>query len=280
MRTFSPLLALFAVLLACCGQASAGEAQHIAYGSDPLQTLDFWRGEGGAAPLVIYVHGGGWRRGDKEAANGEKSVHFTGEGYAFAAINYRLLPTPVEQQAADIARAIATLIRRAGELGIDPDKVVLMGHSAGAQLSALVATDPDYLQAQALAPSRLSGVILLDGAAYDVPREIAESGPSSSKPYLDVFGSEPVRQRALSPTSHAEAPNAQRFYLLYLVDRAGSEPQTRELAEGLRRAGTVVHIEGISSESHSRLNRSLGALDDPATSIVDGILYDLFRRAG
>ncbi len=118
----------------------------IAYGSDPAQKIDFWAARLPSdpamtpAPLVIFVHGGGWQRGSKDNATGRwKPAHFPGEGYAFASINYRLVPAAtVEQQAQDVAQAVKAFIERAGSLGIDRRRIVLMGHSAGAQLVALV----------------------------------------------------------------------------------------------------------------------------------------------
>ncbi len=111
--------------------------QDLAYGSDRLQRLSFWRPASKAdrpAPLILFVHGGGWKRGDRATATGRAKVsHFLGRGYAFATMNYRLVPAAtVEQQAADVASALAWLVRHAGRLEVDPKRIVLMGHSARA----------------------------------------------------------------------------------------------------------------------------------------------------
>ena len=146
-------------------------AETISYGSNALQTLDVWRAKDakGPAPLVVFVHGGGWKRGSKDNATGQfKPVHYPQLGYAFASINYRLVPdATVEQQAADVAGAVRALIDRAGALGIDRRRVVIMGHSAGAHLVALVGTDEKYLRGAGLSFSDIAGVIPIDGAAYD-----------------------------------------------------------------------------------------------------------------
>src|SRR5690606_4658044 len=122
------------------------------YGRDEAQKLDFHRARGNAraAPLVLFVHGGGWTNGSKENATGRHMApHYTGLGYNFATIDYRLVPEgTVEQQGQDVADALAYLLRRAGELGIDRSKVVLMGHSAGAHLVSLVGTDPPIFAAR------------------------------------------------------------------------------------------------------------------------------------
>jgi hypothetical protein len=121
------------------GKASAlpARAQAMSYGTDPAQVLDFWPASkspnAGRSPLIVFVHGGGWKRGSKDNATGRlKPEHYPSQGYAFASINYRLVPAAtVEQQAADAAAALKALCARAD---VDPRRLVLMGHSAGAHL--------------------------------------------------------------------------------------------------------------------------------------------------
>lgn len=263
-------------------QQSGPAGTDIAYGSDPLQHLDFWRAtrKDGAAPLVIFVHGGGWEKGDKEMARGSAKVsHSLERGYAFASVGYRLVPSAtVEQQAQDVADAIAVLVRQAPTLGIDSRRIVLMGHSAGAHLAALVGTDPRYLEEALLHPDALKGVILLDGAAYDVPRQIAEGGTFMHDRYLEAFGSDPARQKALSPTFHAAAPNAPSFLILH-VARADGTAQSEQLGEALRKAGTPAEVQGFTGsglKGHMAINRQLGEKDYPATPVVDAYLQRVF----
>lgn len=250
----------------------------IAYGPDRLQTLDFTPAQGvsAPAPLILFVHGGGWKRGDKDNATGRwKAEHFTSQGYAFASADYRLVPdATVEQQAQDVADALAALLRRAKTLGIAPGKVVLMGHSAGAHLVALVGTDPQYLRKAGLSYRDVAGVVPIDGAAYDVPEQIAESGRFMRKTYLQAFGKVRSRQLALSPTAQAAAPNAPAFLLLH-VQRPDGIAQAKELEAALRRAGTRVErdaFNGTGLRGHMEINRNLGDPDYPATPVVDAWL--------
>lgn len=263
-------------------QQSGPAGTDIAYGSDPLQHLDFWHATkaNGAAPLVIFVHGGGWEAGDKDMARGSAKVsHSLERGYAFASIGYRLVPSAtVEQQAQDVADAIAVLVRQAATLGIDTRRIVLMGHSAGAHLAALVGTDPRYLDHAHLRANALKGVILLDGAAYDVPRQIAEGGTFMHDRYLEAFGSDPARQRALSPTFHAAAPNAPSFLILHVARKDGTA-QSQQLGEALRKAGTPAEVQGFAGsglKGHMAINRQLGENAYPATPVVDAYLDRLF----
>jgi acetyl esterase/lipase len=254
-------------------------AVEMSYGRDALQKLDFWKSNKPGAPLVIYVHGGGWKRGDKRGATGQKDEHFVEQGYAFASINYRLVPAhTVEEQAGDVADAVAFLIARSESLGFDGRRVVLTGHSAGAHLVALVGTDLRYLKKAGLSRTSLRGVIPIDGAAYDVPQQIAESGRMMNDTYLQAFGRDHDRQIALSPTSQAMAPNAPAFLILH-VQRSDAVTQSKGLADALRKAGTKVEIrdfEGFGLKGHGEINHRLGDPSYPATPVVDEWLKRVF----
>jgi len=277
----SAFLAVRPVLAQRATIARLPEPQQLSYGSDPLQVMNFWRGQNANAPLILFVHGGGWARGTKENATGEAKVrHFTQLGYAFASIDYRLVPQArVEDEADDVARAVAWVIAHKAELGIDGRGIVVMGHSAGAHLAALVGTDPKYLKAHGVPMGMLAGVILLDGAGYDVPMQIDAAGPLLRRMYEQAFGLEPGRQMALSPITHVAAPNARAFLILH-VERADSERQSNMLAAALRKAGTLAEVSKIEDSSHMRLNRGLGGEDDAATALVDSFAFRAFQGAG
>jgi acetyl esterase/lipase len=260
---------------------ASGMVEH-SFGTDPLQKLDFWAAKDKAkpAPIVIFVHGGGWKRGDKRNATGAAKVtHFLEQGYAVASVNYRLVPAAkVEDQAADVASAFAWLRSNAAKLNIDPARMVLMGHSAGAHLVALVGTDPRYARAAGFALSDIRGVIPLDGAAYDVPAQIADGGRFMQDTYAEAFGSDPARQKSLSPTLHAAGPNAPAFLILH-VDRDDGKRQSEALGAALSKAGTpaqVTRIAGRGLIGHAEINRKLGQPDYPATPVVDAWLKTRF----
>ena len=262
--------------------APAPGKQTLTYGSDALQQLDYWPAQSGnkRAPLVLFVHGGGWKRGNKDNASGPwKAPHYTQAGYAYASINYRLVPAAtVEQQAADVAASLRYLIDNAARLGFDPSRIVIMGHSAGAHLVALVGTDEQYLKGVGLSFTNLDGVLPIDGAAYDVPRQIAEGGNFMNDTYVQAFGTDPARQRALSPTFQAQSPNAPAFLLIH-VQRKDGIAQNVELEAALRKGGTRVErreFPGTGLKGHGEINRNLGDPNYAATPVVDEWLKRVF----
>ncbi len=251
--------------------------QTLAYGSDSLQALDLWVPEGAKnAPLVLYVHGGGWKRGSKNNATGRAMpAHMMAQGYAFASIDYRLVPrNTVEEQASDVAAALAHILKRADSLGIDRSRVVLTGHSAGAHLAALVGTDERYLRGAGLSFADIDGVMPNDGAAYDVPAQVTTGPKLMTQTYAQAFGTDPARQAKLSPTLNAAAPNAPAFLLLH-VQRHDAIAQTKALAEALQRGGSKAEIGSFAGEGlrgHMEINRKLGQPDYPATAVMDAWL--------
>ena len=262
---------------AAAKEAAIPGVRELAYGADPLQKLDLVVPAGAAhAPLLLFIHGGGWSIGDKRMGEGLKASHFTAAGWAFASANYRLVPqATVEQQAADIASAIAFARAHAAENGLDPDRIVLMGHSAGAHLAALVGTDPRYLAAAGVPMAAVRGVVLLDGAGYDVAKQILFPGNLVAPMYDAAFGKDPARQAALSPTLNAAAPNVAAWPILPIEKRADSGPQSRELAAALTRAGDRATVVPVPDKSHRTLNMELGTAGDFATGEVDRFLASL-----
>jgi prepilin-type processing-associated H-X9-DG protein len=255
--------------------------QTLSYGAAPAQRLEYWRGATAHSPLVAFVHGGGWKAGNMAMMDGSaKLSHWQALGYAVASIDYRLVPqASVEDEAADVAEAVAFLRGNANALGFDANRIALVGHSAGAHLVALVGTDPRWLNGAGLNLDDVRGIVALDGAAYDVARQLSIGVPLMQRTYVQAFGSDPARQRSLSPTLQAARPNAPAFLILH-VQRADGVAQSEALAAALTKAGTPVEIEGVPGTglaAHAAINRRLGEADYPATAMVDSWLARLFR---
>lgn len=257
--------------------ASGKISSTVVYGDHLRQQVDVYTPDDavGDAPLVIFIHGGGWQIGNRGHVQA-KPQHFKDAGYVFASAGYRLLPdAPVESQAADIGAAIKALRAQAQSGGFDPDKIVLMGHSAGAHLAALVAADPQYAGDEAFAA--IKGVVLLDGAGYDVASAAAMPTMELPTLYKDVFGTDPARQKALSPVSHIGGKDAPHWLALYVAERPGSKLQSENLTRALAKAGVDASAVAISGTDHGRMNRDLGTEAGKAqTEAVDAFLKRIF----
>lgn len=265
------------LLQVCVSLAAAddkGRVQRdIAYSEADKQStsLDVYAPGGGAdRPVMIWIHGGGWQVGDK--ANVQvKPRAFNDQGFVFASINYRLFPDATyKDQAADVAKAIRWVRDHAGEFRGSPDRLFLMGHSAGAHLAALVATDQRYLEAEGMKLGDVQGVILLDGACYDVAKQI-EMGQSrgGAKMFLTVFSDDPAKQQDASPIAHAsKGKGIPAFLILYVADRQDSRLQSEALAQQLESAGTSASVVAAEGKTHATINRELGEAGDAPTEAV------------
>ncbi|MCG2576577.1 alpha/beta hydrolase [Dechloromonas sp. XY25] len=231
---------------------------NVPYGPAPEQRFDLYAPQNGDAPLIVMVHGGGWRRGDKEMGRvvDNKVARWLPRGIAFASINYRMQPTaaPLEQ-ARDVARALAAVQRDGGKLGIDRDNIVLMGHSAGAHLIALLAARPDLVNEAGARPWR--GTVLLDSGALDVP---AIMNARHLPLYDRAFGSNPADWLAASPYQQLRAISAP-ILAVCSSRRANACPQAGNFvakAQGLGTRATVLPLD----KTHAEINAQLG--DDAA----------------
>ncbi|MEN9315124.1 MAG: hypothetical protein RIS35_1517, partial [Pseudomonadota bacterium] len=176
-------------------------------------------------------------------------------GWAFASVGYRVLPEAgVEDQARDLAAGLRLLRRDAAWLGYDPDRILLMGHSAGAHLAALLASDDRWLGDERHA---IRGVVLLDGAGYDVSSEFDRRGTLARRLYADAFGNDPQRQRSLSPMYHVDECDPADWLIVYAEDRIDAVEQAGYFGDALRNAG--LRVERVPDPgNHLEINREFG----------------------
>ena len=250
----------------------------LAYGAHPLQALDFHSAGAGTRPLLVFVHGGAWQYGDKARRLGDRKAAFAhGEGWHFASLNFRLVPeVGVAEMASDMAAAVALLVAREAEFGVDPARIVLMGHSSGAQLAALVACDAGLLGAHELVPAVLAGVIAIDGAAYDPSRPSTRSKWLTRRLLDPAFAGADLA--AVSPVAHILAGDAALPPFLVLAARGGL--QSAMLAEALAARGAAAELHEFAAfgpVGHMRLSRRFGERGFGPTEAARVWLRGVFR---
>lgn len=236
-----------------------------------LQSLDLYAPPGQSRPLVVFIHGGGWRIGDKAmGAHGrEKAAFFNAQGYAYASVNYRLSPAvthPAHVQ--DVAAALAWLHDNAEAQGLDRNRIVVMGHSAGAHLAALVAVDRRWLGAHGKPLSILKGAVLLDGAGYDITRQapaVIARGGFLGQMYEGAFGTTEAGWRDASPTLQIAANSGAPPFLIVHASRLDSTNQSRQLAARLREVGVDARLFEARGYTHAQVNRRIGELGEAVT---------------
>ena len=269
-----PLLAL-ATLIA--GRRRGGPAglpagTHVegdlAYGPDPAQRLDVYLpGRPPTGPIVVMVHGGAWAMGDKAgpAVIGHKVAHWLPMGVIVVSVNYRLLPRaePLEQ-AGDVARALAFVQAHAAAWGADASRLVLMGHSTGAHLVALLTADDTLASAEGA--TRWLATILLDSAALDVVRLMR--GPHM-RLHDRAFGPVPEYWRQASPM-HRLQDVPVPMLLVHSSERRDSQEQGQRFAAAVAAKGGRAEVLAVAL-THVEINALLGD-DADYTVKVDAFL--------
>jgi arylformamidase len=246
------------------------------------QTLDVYApADGNGHPVVFWIHGGGWRQGDKQGVQ-QKPQAFVDKGFVFVATNYRFVPNvTVKEMTSDVAKAIRWTHDHAKEFGGDPNSIIVMGHSAGAHLAALVCTDDRYLKAEGLPLSIIKGCVPVDVAAYDVQKRLKDSGMTPPATFTKVFGSTEDMHRELSPVTYlVKGKNIPPFLILYVAGRAESKVQSLWFADKLKEVGIPVKVVGAEGKTHGTINSELGLADDKPTKEVFEFLGSTLPKKG
>jgi len=242
------------------------------------QTLDvFAPPEGKDRPVVVWVHGGGWQKGSKAEVK-VKPQAFVDAGYVFVSINYRLLPeATIGQMAGDVAKAIRWVHDHAREFGGSPDTLFVMGHSAGAQLAALVCTDDSYLAAEKLKLNVIKGCVPVDGDTYDVPLQIKTVEQRRADIYRMKFGELESRKK-LSPITHAtKGKDIPPFLILHVAGHPETQLQSRNLIKALEDVGVRGKAYGAEGKNHTTINDELGVADDKPSAEMFNFLKECLK---
>lgn len=236
------------------------------------------------APAIVWVHGGGWRAGDKSNGVRDKIAFAHALGAAFVSVNYRLSPDPPRLDAParvkwpdhprDVAAALAFVRARGGEVGIDPERLALLGHSAGAHLVADVATDPAFFAEHGFGLDAVRCTASLDTQAYDLLAAQAAWEEEGAVLYENAFGSDPELLRRASPQTHV-APG-QGIAPMLVVFRGAAERQALQLgfAGALSAAGVPTTLLDATSLTHGEVSERIG---QPGDTIMTPALARFFQ---
>jgi acetyl esterase/lipase len=250
-----------------------GHARHV---------LDIYTPVGGKnLPVVFWIHGGGWQTGDKANVQ-EKPAWFTKKGFVFVSINHRLLPeVEMEVLVRDVAKAFGWMHKHIAEHGGDPNRVLVGGHSSGAQLATLICTDDRYLKAEGVSFASLIGCVPVDGDTYDIPAiiETAETRlrvhgmPMPKYGHRLKFGNDPAKHVDFSAVTHvAKGKSIPPFLIVHVADHPDNFIQAKRLEAALKAAEIPVTVFGGKETNHSKINALIGTEGDLTTKALEDFL--------
>ena len=275
-----PVVSLLIAVVVLTSSHAQEVKRDIAYtkNADKLQVLDVYSPpEAKNLPVVFWIHGGGWQAGDKSEVYTKPQV-FNGKGFVFVSTNYRLLPNvDMATLTRDVAKSIRWVHDHIAEHGGDPKRLLIMGHSAGAQLAALLCTDDRYLKEEGLSLAIIKGCVPVDGDTYDIPAmiEVAETRlrlhglPPPKYGHRIKFGDDPAKHKDFSAVTHvAKDKGIPPFLILYVAGHPDVTAQALRLGNVLKDAGVPVTVFGAKETTHTKINADLGRSDDPATTAL------------
>ena len=240
--------------------------------------LDFYVPEGAGWPVLIFVHGGGWRRGDKALKFGRADPYgnigrfYATRGIGVAIVNYRLQPAVTwRDQVKDVAQALAWLYEHAENYGADRRAIFISGHSSGAQLATRTALDHASLQELRL-PSRVPcGVITVSGAPFDISD--SKSCALGTKPgfYEKHFraGESGDRWKYDASAINLVTPSAPPVLLLHgRWETKGLERQNQVMYQALKAAGVPSQLVVTPWEGHFLIVAALSHPEKMASTVI------------
>jgi acetyl esterase/lipase len=215
-------------------------------------------------PVVVFMHGGGWRAADKQDALGVHANICTAlaqRGLLAVNVNYRLSPRVRHPaHALDAAHALAWVRENIGSFGGDADQVFASGHSSGGHLAALVTLDERYLQQAGTTAAFIKGVVGISGI-YNVEHFAARNRMANRLMARPAFGADPATWADASPVSHARAA-APPFLMINAEDDERLEEEAEELAALLRTAGGSADTLIVPGTNHFTILGFVGSRDD------------------
>ena len=284
------LTGLILLAVACVSDAHAQRVtRDIPYATaHERQVLDVYAPAGAKnLPVVFWIHGGGWQTGDKGMV-ALKPKAFTDANFVFVSINHRLLPT-VDMSAItrDVASALGWVHKNIATHGGDPTRVLVMGHSSGGQLAALMCTDDRYAKAEGYSLTMIKGCVPVDADTFDIPAiiEVAETRarvhhlPLPTNGHRQKFGNDPAKHRDFSTVTHvASNKGIPPFLILHIAGHPDTGAQARRLAAVLDAAGIPCKVVAGREATHASINDNIGAANDAVTKELFAFVADALKR--
>ena len=236
----------------------------IAYGASPRQKLDVYApgGRSAALPVVIYFYGGSWQSGERVDSRGVARA-LAGRGIVTVAPDYRVYPETIFPGFIDDAAAAVRWARdHARDFGGDPGRLIVMGHSAGAHIAAMVATDPRYLAAHGMSKAELRGMIGLAGPYATIPPR---------EPHMADIFPEALRGRAL-PIDCLTGHEPPMLLATGTADTVVDPYESARFADALRAHDDFVELKQYPGYDHGRIVDAISAPPRAGSPVLTDII--------
>jgi acetyl esterase/lipase len=265
------------------GCASQARPTTVAYetiaGVDPnLTSLDVHAPASACgAPVVVWVHGGGYQTGDKANQMADKVRLFNGHGWVLVSVNYRLTkpgdPTSAQypDHFHDVAAAVAWVHRNIAGYGGDPARVALLGHSAGADIVSNVADNPAYLAQQGLDLKAITCAGPLDTEGFDKATAGARDPDGEKAQWKVALGNQADYLTSTSATLLVKPGMGIPPTIGVVRGTAQRRQVETDYLAALRSAGIATTSIDARSLSHQQVNQRIGA---PGDTVMTAPLID------
>jgi len=242
---------------------------------EPLR-FDHYRplGATGPAPAVVFVHGGAWVGGDPSQAGGN-ALHFARRGIATVSVSYRLAPEHrFPAQLDDVRHGLRWVRAHAAELGIDPERMVLLGLSAGAHLAVLahLAADLDELQPDLPPDLRNVPETVRAVIAHYGPYDLGRRRSDMVEALLGRRVEDPAWVRTASPLTHAARSTAPMLLIHGTADQVVSWRESDRLHAALQSAGKSSELLLLDGSPHAFQVDWRGEANQRANAAMDSFL--------
>lgn len=253
----------------------------IAYAEESdLQKLDIYipSAKSGPLPVLIHIHGGAWSYGDK-AHTKAQGIFYAKHGIVVVCINYRLSergnptikhPTHIK----DCASAVSWVFKNIKKYGGDTNKIYLSGHSSGAHLASLLATDGTYVQEYGISPININGVVAVDTAGFNLnsymiaPEESNPSIKKMKKIVQSIFAKDKEELLKASPINYINHKTCQKFLVIVSSARPLAIGVSRNFVCALNKSKKEASILEVDGHTHEQMNLAMSVPDNPISNAI------------
>lgn len=225
-----------------------GQPQRVAYGSSKVEGFDLFRAKNKKAPLEVFIHGGAWKAGSASSYAFPAQM-FVAKGVSYASLDFgKVQDIGLDGMIGQVREAIAYIYKHANELGIDPNRIYISGHSSGAHLGGVLLTT-DWSK-YGVPKNVIKGATLISGM-YDL-KAVRLSVRSKYVPFTDAI------EDAMSTQRHLDRISTPVILAYGSLETDEFKRQTKDFAAAMEKAGKPVQLLNPQFFNHFEMMDDFG----------------------